>query len=131
MFANFFVNGVRKDEILLAVCGILSFFAGILNGFIGAGGGVLMLLILKRIYKKNSKTAYASVSAAVLPMTVISAAIYCFLMPSVIFSALPFIPFALAGGALGAYLLGKVKARAVSVIFSALAVFAGVTALLS
>ena len=120
---------MRKAEFMLAVCGALSFAAGILNGFIGTGGGVIMLLILKRLYKNESKTAYASVVLTVLPMTVISAAVYCFLNPSLLSFALPFVPFALAGGALGAYLLGKVNTRAVSYVFSALAVFAGVTAL--
>jgi len=129
MLINFFMNGQNKAEITLSVCGILALFAGVLNGFIGTGGGVIMLLILRYLYKTDEKSAYASVAAVVLPMAVISAAIYCFRSPELLYSALPFLPFALAGGALGAFLLGKVKTRAVSYIFSALAVFAGASAL--
>ena len=130
MFENFFVNGRYKDEILLAFCGLLSLFAGFINGFIGTGGGVIILLLLKKLYKNDEKAAYASVAAVVLPMAVISAAVYCFSKPDIFSCALPYLPFALVGGAVGAYLLGKVRVRAVSLLFSALAVFSGVVALI-
>ena len=94
MLINFFMNGKYKAEITLAVCGILALFAGMLNGFIGTGGGVIMLLILRHLYKNDEKQAYASVAAVVLPMAVISAAIYCFRSPELLYQSLPFLPFA-------------------------------------
>ena len=130
MLINFFMNGRRKDEITLALCGIAALFAGMINGFIGTGGGVIMLFLLRRICKKDEKQAFASVALTVLPMAVISAAVYFINDHTLLFSALPYIPFALAGGALGAYLLGKIKVRYVSLLFSALSVFAGTAALL-
>lgn len=130
MFENFFVNGRFKDEILLAFCGLLSLCAGFINGFIGTGGGVIILLTLKKLHKDDEKAAYASVAAVVLPMAVISAAVYCISKPDIISDALPYLPFALIGGALGAYLLSRVKVRAVSLLFSFLAVFSGAAALL-
>lgn len=129
MFENFFVNGRYKDEILLCICGLLSLLSGFINGFVGTGGGVIILLLLKKLYKNDEKAAYASVAAVVLPMAVISAAVYCFSKPEIFSYALPYMPFAFIGGAVGAYLLGKVKVRAVSLLFSALAVFSGVAAL--
>lgn len=122
------MNGIHKDEKLLALCGIFAFIAGILNGFIGVGGGVLMLLILKIIYKKDDKNAFACVPAVVLPMTVLSAALYCIREPDIIVKALPVIPFALAGGFAGALLLGKIKSRFLSLIFAGLTLFAGIMA---
>lgn len=128
MLINFFMNGVHKDEKMLSLCGILALFAGVLNGFIGVGGGVLMLLILKIIYKNCDKAAFAAVPAVVLPMTVLSAALYAMREPDIIIKALPLIPAALLGGFAGALLLGKIKSRALSLIFASVTLFAGVMA---
>ena len=119
---------MHKDEKMLAVCGISALFAGILNGFIGVGGGVLMLLILKIIYKNGDKAAFAAVPAVVLPMTVLSAALYVIREPDIILKALPLVPAALIGGFAGSLLLGKIKARTVSVIFAVITLFAGIMA---
>ena len=128
MLINFFMNGIHKDEKMLAFCGISAFFAGILNGFIGVGGGVLMLFILKLIYKNDKKAAFACIPAVVLPMTVLSAALYVIREPDIIIKALPLVPAALAGGFAGSLLLGKIKSRAVSVIFAVITLFAGIMA---
>ena len=124
------MNGVHKDEILLALCGISALFAGILNGFIGVGGGVIMLLILKILYKNDKKAAFACVPAVVLPMTVMSAALYILKEPEIIIKALPLVPASLAGGIAGALLLGKIKGRALNLIFASITVFAGITAMI-
>lgn len=130
MLINFFMNGMHKDEKMLAVCGISAFFAGILNGFIGVGGGVLMLFILKLIYKNDKKAAFAAVPAVVLPMTVLSAALYVIREPDIILKALPLVPIALFGGFAGALLLGKIKSRTVSIVFAVITLFAGIMAVL-
>lgn len=124
------MNGMHKDEKMLAVCGISAFFAGILNGFIGVGGGVLMLFILKLIYKNDKKAAFAAVPAVVLPMTVLSAALYVIREPDIILKALPLVPIALFGGFAGALLLGKLKSRTVSIVFAVITLFAGIMAVL-
>ena len=124
------MNGMHKDEKMLAVCGISAFFAGILNGFIGVGGGVLMLFILKLIYKNDKKAAFAAVPAVVLPMTVLSAALYVIREPDIILKALPLVPIALFGGFAGALLLGKIKSCTVSIVFAVITLFAGIMAVL-
>ena len=124
------MNGMHKDEKMLAVCGISAFFAGILNGFIGVGGGVLMLFILKLIYKNDKKAAFACVPAVVLPMTVLSASLYVIREPDIVLKALPLVPVALFGGFAGALLLGRIKSRAVSTVFAVITLFAGIMAVL-
>ena len=124
------MNGIHKDEILLALCGISALFAGILNGFIGVGGGVIMLFMLKIILKNDKKAAFACIPAVVLPMTLMSAALYIFKEPGIITKALPLVPVSLAGGLFGALLLGKTRGRALNLIFASVTVFAGIMAVL-
>ena len=130
MLINFFMNGLHKDEILLALCGISAFFAGILNGFIGVGGGVIMLFILKAVFKDDKKAAFAALPAVILPMTTLTAALYAVRYPDIFVKALPFIPLALTGGAAGALLLDKIRSRTLSFLFAFLTLFAGVMAVL-
>ena len=130
MLVNFFVNGRRKDEILLAFSGLFALFAGFLNGFLGAGGGAVMLFLLKLIYKDDPKASFASVTAVILPMTVISAAVYGVYHPGIFSASLYLLPAALAGGVIGALLLGKIRPRALTLIFAALSLFSGAAALL-
>lgn len=130
MLINFFMNVKRKDETLLAFCGIFALFAGILNGFIGVGGGVLIIFILKLIFKNNKKSAFAYAPAVILPMTALSAAIYCIREPDILTGSLPLLPMSMAGGAFGAYLVDKINGRAVSFIFSVLTIFAGIMAVI-
>ena len=122
---------MRKDEVRFSVCGFCAVLAGICSGLTGLGGGAVMLLLLKGIYKGDELKAFASVTAVVLPMTVICSAIYCINDPDVIFIALPYLPFAIAGGCFGAFLIGRIKPGYLTAVFSALTVFAGMAALLS
>ena len=89
-----------------------------------------MLFILKLIYKNDKKAAFAAVPAVVLPMTVLSAALYVIREPDIILKALPLVPIALFGGFAGALLLGKIKSRAVSIVFAVITLFAGIMAVL-
>ena len=130
MLINIFMNGIHKDEKILALCGLISFFAGILSGFIGVGGGVLMLIVLRRIFKKDKKDAFIYIPAVILPMTALSAALYCIRAPQTVTAALPLIPIAVAGGFIGSLLLGRINGRALSIIFSVLTLFAGVMAVI-
>ncbi len=122
------MNGIHKDEKKLSLCGIFALIAGVLNGFIGVGGGVLMLFILKIIYKNDVKAAFAALPAVILPMTVMSAALYCIREPDIVIKAMPLIPAALAGGFAGALLFEKIKSRALSLVFASVTLFAGVMA---
>lgn len=130
MLIDFFVNGIYKDEALLAVSGIFALFAGLLNGLIGTGGGVIMLLILYKIYKNDAGAAHAAVTAVTLPMTVLSAALYLYREPAIISAAFPFLPAAAAGGAAGAALLGRAKPKTVSLVFTVMTLAAGTVAVL-
>lgn len=106
------------------------FFAGLLNGLLGAGGGILLVRgaekILPRDYR-DSRDVFANALAVMLPISAVSAIAYV-LRGSV--HGLEFAPFilpALIGGVGGGLLLAVIDARLLRLIFSALVVWSGIT----
>lgn len=77
--------------------------AGLINGFFGGGGGMLLVPLLSRWSKLGDRRAFATSVAIILPLCVLSSAIYLFRGGLEVSSALPY----LLGGALGGILGGK------------------------
>lgn len=103
---------------------------GAANGIFGGGGGMIAVPLLERIEGRGEKQAHATAIALILPACLVSAAVY--LWAGLIFWDI-FLPVALgvlAGGYAGAKLLPVLPTRAVSVLFAALMLAAGVKALL-
>ena len=128
MLINIFMNCRRKDEIIFAFAGLCAVFAGVLNGFVGTGGGIVMLFILKKLYKGDAKKAFASVTASVLPMAALSAYVYERSSPGIFRSSLYYLLPAAAGGICGAALFGRIKTKTLKFIFSVMLIISGVTA---
>ncbi len=111
---------------------ILGFFAGLLNGLLGAGGGILLIRgaekILPREYRE-SRDVFANALCVMLPLSAVSALAYV-LRGSV--HGLEFSEFiipAVIGGIGGAMLLAVIDTRLLKLIFSALVVWSGVSML--
>lgn len=121
---NFFMNGRTADEARLAFYGVAAVFAGFAGGLLGAGAGLFLFMICRRTV--GGKAAHVSALCATLPTAVLSAALYVRGSPQTLFEALPLLPFAAAGGALGAYLMSRLRVRALGYITAALAVTGGV-----
>ena len=77
--------------------------AGLINGFFGGGGGMLLVPLLSRWLKLGDRKAFATSVAVILPLCVLSSAIYLFRGGLKLSAALPY----LLGGALGGVLGGK------------------------
>ena len=108
----------------------LGFLAGLLNGLLGAGGGIILVRgadkILPREYQ-SSRDIFANALAVMLPISAVSAIAYV-LRGSV--HGLEFSPFilpAVIGGAGGGLLLSVIDTRLLRLIFSALVVWSGFT----
>ena len=116
-------SGIRKKQIIL---GMLGFLAGLTNGFFGSGGGMIAVESMERS-GFESRRAHASSILAILPLSIVSAAVY-FIRGSISFDkeALFLLGGASAGGILGALLLGKLSAKWIDRIFTALMLAAGV-----
>ena len=101
--------------------------AGFLNGMLGTGGGVALWFALRT--EKDRRRAYATSSVGVLLLCLQSLYLY---RESHIFASFSpfFLFFAVLGGAVGAFLLGKVKRTVLRRIFSFLLIGSGTYLLL-
>ena len=103
--------------------------AGAVNGLLGTGGGIILFFVLTKIYANSpeysTKDVFAMTYAASALMSVASVFFYLRRGSFSIADATPFILPAVAGGALGAFLLGKFNAGTFKKLFAALVVWAG------
>ena len=114
------VSAKRK----IAMC-LASLFIGAINGLFGAGGGMLAVPCLTYVWGLDEKSAHATAIAVILPLCLVSSVVYALkgnYEPSVI---LPTVIGVTIGGIVGALLLKKMSANAVSFLFYALMTFAG------
>ena len=99
------------------------FLAGIINGLLGAGGGILTVTSLKKI-GLNPKKAHATSVCAILPMCFISAFIYLQSHSISIAHTLPYVPSGIIGSVLGAFILSKISQNLLRKIFSVFVIWA-------
>ena len=114
---------IKKRRCILSALG---FITGIVNGFFGSGGGMIAVESLERS-GCDSKRAHASSIFAILPLSIVSAAVY-LLRGSLSFRSetLWLLGGASFGGLIGALLLGKLSSRVIDHIFTALMLFSGI-----
>lgn len=110
-----------------------AFGAGICNGLLGAGGGILLVLALSRLSNdkfSDSRDVYVNAQAAMLPVTAVSCLIYGFrgMMNTDSFTvyAIP----ALLGGITGGVLLSRINSSWIKRLFAILVVWSGVRMML-
>ena len=108
---------------------ILGSLTGAANGFFGGGGGMILVPLLTLLLKLKTKVAHATALFIILPVTAASAIVYFFsgnlrldVLPPVLIGSS-------AGGALGAWLLSKLKAKAIGKIFAVAVLAAGIKTL--
>ncbi len=114
-----------------AVISISSVLGGLLNGFLGAGGGILIGLVLTRLLKNDGellcdrRDIYANVQLSMICVSLVSLSIYSS-RGGVDFSATDWIILpALAGGAVGSLILRKISSGTVGKIFAVLVIWSG------
>ena len=100
--------------------------AGIINGLLGGGGGLIVVPGLALTLGLTAKKSHATALAVILPASVISACILLFTFKNdwVLLSATTL--GVSAGGVVGALLLKKLKNPAITKIFAVLMLLAGV-----
>ena len=115
--------------------GLTGVSAGLLNGLLGAAGGILLVALLPRLTPPavplgthhERRDILATAMTVMLPVSAVSGVFYWFggIRPDPTLLLLLVIPAA-AGGLMGAKLLGKLPDRVLKKIFAALVVVAGV-----
>ncbi|MDD4297778.1 MAG: sulfite exporter TauE/SafE family protein [Ruminiclostridium sp.] len=115
-------QGLKNEKIKLTAIGL---FAGFINGLLGSGGGVLVVLYLTIIAGIAQKKAQATAIAVILPLTILSSVIYAkdgyVYWPVLWKVALG----GIAGAIFGACLLNKIKGKFSKKLFGIFLIIAG------
>ena len=97
-----------KNKLYLILTGVIT---GLANGFFGGGGGMIVVPLMTFLLKMKTKAAHATALAVILPITIISAVVY-FLKGGFDYeNGIPSGIGVIAGGVVGAWLLGKLSAK--------------------
>lgn len=111
--------------------GIIGALAGLANGLFGAGGGLFLVPLLTGWADLAPKKAFATSVAVILPLSLLSAAVYLWKGALDFSSALPY----LLGGGIGGFISGrvfqKVPMKPLRRIFGLLILYGGVRAVLA
>ena len=121
------MNYDLKKKILdvLKLVGV-GLIAGFVNGFFGAGGGLLLVPLIGYVEGVNSKISHATTLSCVMLMCVSSSVIY-FVKKQIDFWLVLFCGIgSVTGSLIGTKLLKKLKNNVIDLVFSCVLVLAGV-----
>ena len=98
---------------------ILAFGAliGVINGFFGGGGGMVVVPLLNKIFGLEQKKAQATALFVILPISLVSTIVYMCNKSIAFVSGWPVILGIVGGGVIGATLLNKLNNKVVKYIF--------------
>lgn len=112
-----------------ARCAAAGAAAGVANGFFGGGGGMVLVPLLRRWCGLDQREAFATSVAIILPLCVLSSAIYFFRGTLDLMAALPYLVGGLAGGFLGGKFFRRVNMDWLRRVFALFLLYGGVRAL--
>ena len=120
----------EKGQTLLRIL-LMGALAGVANGLLGAGGGILVVFGLSGLMKDGEpRDLYASALCVMLPVSVVSCIRYGAggNLPTEEFSV--YVLPAILGGLLGGILLGRLRGAALKKLFGALVIYSGILLML-
>lgn len=100
-------------------------FVGLINGLLGGGGGTIVVPLYQTA-ELETKRAHATAIATMLPLSVVSGAIYLSKGKFPLSTGLVTMAGVILGGIVGALLLKKINSKLLSVIFYGVMVYAGI-----
>lgn len=122
---NIFVKKVKTKWIIL-----FGALIGLINGFFGGGGGMVVVPVLSKLFGMEQKKAHATAIFVILPISIASSIIYITHNSINFATGWPVILGVIGGGGLGAVLLKKMDNMVIKLIFAILILFASVNLLL-
>lgn len=114
----------QKRHALLGGVGV-----GLLNGLLGAGGGMVLVPLLQALGVRD-RQSHATSLAIIVPLSLLSAAIYWWRGWVAPAQALPYLLPGLLGAVAGGWLLGRLPVRWLKLAFGLLLLWGGITNLL-
>lgn len=100
--------------------------AGFINGFFGAGGGMVLVPLLIWLVRLEDKAAFSSAVAVILPLCAVSIAVYAVHDSLPLRDALPYLIGGAAGGVLAGLWFRKIPAKALHLILGGVILAGGV-----
>lgn len=114
-----------KKWIVIVLLVLLGILIGFVNGFLGAGAGMLLVPFFIILTKQKSRIAHATAIFIIMPICVISGLVY---ILKGVFELGIFIPVAVGsvgGSVVGTFLLKKFSNEIISLIFWVVMIVAG------
>ncbi len=104
--------------------------AGLVNGFFGGGGGMVLVPLLTAKCGLDQRRAFATSVAIILPLCTLSSVIYFFRGGLDLGAALPYLAGGLVGGFVGGKVFQKLNMDGLRRVFALLILYGGVKSLL-
>ncbi len=98
--------------------------AGIINGLLGAGGGMVVVPLLSALGVQGKKS-HATALMVIVPLSLVSAVLYLAEGRVTLADALPWLPGSLLGAYLGSRLLPKISTGWLKLCFGGLMLWGG------
>ena len=108
----FCMKKVKKIYIIL-----FGALIGLINGFFGGGGGMVVVPVLNKLFGMEQKKAQATALFVILPISLVSTIVYMCHNSVDFASGWPVIVGIVAGGLIGATLLNKMNNKVIKGIF--------------
>lgn len=111
---------------------LLGVFAGFINGFLGTGGGIVLVFLLDAVWKNREKKQqiFATTLSVTAVYSIISLFIYSKGASFNIKELLPFCIMGAAGGMAGAFFSGKIKLEILKALFAVICIIGGLNMIL-
>ena len=104
--------------------------AGLINGFFGGGGGMILVPMLAGKCGLDQRRAFATSVAIIAPLCALSAAIYLLRGGLELAAALPYLVGGLIGGLIGGRLFQKLSMKWLRKVFALLVLYGAARSLL-
>lgn len=99
---------------------------GLINGLLGGGGGTFVVPLYESMGEIDSKKAHATAIATMLPLSIVSGAIYVSNGSFPIGKGLAVGVGTMIGGIIGALMLKKINTKLLSIVFYGIMIYAGI-----
>ena len=117
---------MEKPKLSFLRCALAGAAAGFVNGFFGAGGGMVLVPLLIWLAKLEDKQAFSSAISIILPFCVVSLFFYGRGGNLPLRESVPYLIGGAGGGLLGGILFKRVSAKLLHLALGILILFGGV-----
>ena len=121
---------MKQENVSLWKCLLAGLAAGFVNGFFGAGGGMVLVPLLIWLVGLPDKLAFSSAISIILPLCVVSLVIYGRHDMLPLSDALPYLLGGAGGGVIAGLWFQKVPAKWLHLALGALILLGGVRLLI-